>query len=412
MAIIVNEQDTINQWRTKFNTFSEYVGALENLQVPAEDDSSQYVNVVSAINAINSKLNPTLIDLLSDNAQNSSVNKFYYDSSSGIVTFISRDILDSDIGAFDAALFTSGKVDERRIQGLDASVLTSGTLDAARLPASATVQPFSIASTDELPAGATNKYYDQTKVRAAITHAANNYFSFNNSTGELVWEFGVPDSAPSAGTGVTIVGSEVSIGQDVSVSSPVTFSSIVVSGQISAETVGGNMVSNFTQAVEGTASNVMMTPKSTVQNQTRNFNNNLKHVELILPITDNTVRALNYDFSGQGSSYFGGDVPDFVELELVCKTPEHGWGTGDVIQINAGAAPAGGNSGISFQKDKASAPDEFSIIFGENGPGEYGEGTSGRGVVLTSSNWNVKIRMIKFVSSSVNTNENSETYVF
>lgn len=413
-TINIDQFDTLNEWRQKFNLVSSYVGALENLQVPDEDDSSQYSSIVSAINTINSKLNPTLINLLSDNVQNSSVNQFSYDSMSGIVTFISRDILDSDIGTFDAALFTSGKVDERRIQGLDGSILTSGVLDAARLPAAATIEPFSISSTDELPEGATNKYFKETKVRISFSIDSTDYISFNNSTGEIVWEYGQVDSAPVAGTGVTINSNEVSIGQDVGAASDVSFSSVVVSGQISAASVSGDMISNFSQAVGGTASTVMMTPKTTVQNSTKNFNDNLKYAEKTVPLSNGQVTTVRYDFEGQGTDgYFDRTLPDFVELELVCKTAEHGWGEGDTIRINPGAALEGGNVGIAFVKNaRLNGQLAFKVLVGENGPGEYGEGNSGRGFSLTASNWELKVRMMKFVNSSLETNDNASTAVF
>lgn len=82
--------------------------------------------------------------------------------------------------------------------------------------------------------------------------------------------------------------------------------------------------------------------------------------------------------------------PDEHEIILVCKTPEHGYVTGDEIYFGQQSDPAGLEEGIAITRHNNSLLMQMRI--GQNGPGLVTNKNSGTGHILRSANWSVKVR--------------------
>lgn len=425
--ILVDLNDTIEAWRQKTNSLSQYIGSLDNISVPTGDSAGGYSDIVTAVNSVSSKIDPVQIKQeISLNATNSSHTSLSYNPTTGVFTFVSNEIDGSYITDIEAEKITTGTLNTARIPNLDAGKITTGTIDEARLPPSALQPSGEIFSTDSLAEGSLNLYYTDTRARSAISTASPTFIGYDQATGEISW------TGPSlegnqliAGTGVNILnGNQISIGQNVSTSSSVAFGSITSTGSITGASIAGNMIATSAQATAGTATNVAMTPQRVQESVTKSWND---HVMLITwefatstGLSNSTFYDLLYDADGDGENDFGSNqYPDFVELELVCRSSEHGWSIGDVIKVAPTADPALGNNGITVKKNHLTSQPAtgrsrqcMQIRVGEDGPGQYGSATSGAGNVLTASNWYMRVRGLKFKEYRASTNGNTTLYSF
>lgn len=424
--ILVDLNDTIEAWRQKTNSLSQYVGAIDDFVIPSGDSAGGYSDIVKAVNSVSSKVDPAAIKQeISLNATNSSHSSLSYNSTTGVFTFVSNEIDGSFITDIDASRITTGTLNVNRIPNLDAGKITTGTIDVARLPASALQPSGEIYSTDSLDEGSLNLYYTDARARSSISSASPSFIGYNSSTGQISWTGpNLDGNELIAGTGVSISSSnQISIGQNVSTSSSVTFGSVTATGQISGGSIAGNMVATSAQATAGTATDVVMTPQRTQESVTKSWND---HVMLITyeiatgGLANNSFYDLLYDADADGVNDFGeNQYPDFVELELVCRVAEHGWSIGDVIKVGATADPRAGNNGIAVKKNHLTAQPAtgrsrqcMQIRIGEDGPGEYSSGTSGAGRVLTAANWYMRVRALKFMEYRASTSGTTTLYSF
>lgn len=218
--IQIDLNDTIGSFRQKVNSISSVIGDYEDIIVPTSDSAGDYLDIVHSLNTINSKVSPESVrSQLSLVTTNSNHTTLSYNPVSGVFNFVSRDLTDDDITSIDASKITTGTIDAARIPGIDASKITTGTIDANRLPSAALGA--ALGDTDALSEGSTNLYFTTSRARASVSAGAG--INYDTGTG-VISATGI---TLNQGTGVSISGSTISIGQAVGTSDAVKFSSIV-----------------------------------------------------------------------------------------------------------------------------------------------------------------------------------------
>ena len=266
----VNLTDTIESWRTKSNSLSNYVGEPDNLTTTIKTDLVQAMNEIDAQvgdNVTRSKFS------LVKNGSGTYITPSY-DSNTGIFSFQVDPIDAGDVSNLDCGDVTTGTFNTQRIPGLAGTKITSGIVAAAYLPPvgslSGTISASQLASvtSDNLTEGSTNLFFDSARVWASLE--GDSSINIDPATGKFTLTISETQAnavrsgaaSLSAGTGVTILGSTVSIGQAVGTSSAVTFGNIsgsaisgstgTFSGAISGASVTGNMLATQSEATTGT----------------------------------------------------------------------------------------------------------------------------------------------------------------
>ena len=178
----VNLTDTFETWRQKTNLISSNVGDPDNLTTPVTTD------LVQALNEINGRTTQAYIrNSVSLNASNNALHaSMSYNAATGVFSFQSNTITDSDIPTLDASKTGTGIFDAQRIPGLDACKIITGVLDSARMPVGYFDKEFLNNTTDDLQEGATNLYYTDQRVHAAVgIYPNDSTLDYNTGTGQF-----------------------------------------------------------------------------------------------------------------------------------------------------------------------------------------------------------------------------------
>lgn len=131
--VYVDLSNSIEAWRQKTNLTGEYLGDLDNLQVPAPDD----VSIVSAINYLDNKFldSAEIAQLISLTTSGpNSLAQLSYNSANGEFTFVTNPLTPSLVPSLPAGKITSGTLDPARIPNLSATKITSDQLGVAHVP--------------------------------------------------------------------------------------------------------------------------------------------------------------------------------------------------------------------------------------------------------------------------------------
>jgi hypothetical protein len=376
--VLVNLSDTIETFRQKVNSLSNYIGEPDSLTTTSTTD------LVEAINSIKSTSGSTFvrnqISLVATNGASHAT--LTYDSSTGVFNFNSSTISLSDIPNLSASKITTGQFGVARIPNLDASKITTGVFPSSLLPDSA-FSPY-ISSTSDVAEGS-NLYYTDARARAALS-STNSYITYNSGNGEITF-VGLSDSdiigTFASGTGVTIsAGGDISIGQAVATSSNVSFADITATGSISGNTAEGDWVASQAEAEAGTNNTHVMTPLRTKQ-----------AIESIAPESVITFYESGFSVStlvnagGYTYTHGLGGIPDNVTLELKCVTTDGGYVTDDIIEI----ASWGSSPGMSVLKTST----QIIIRNGSGGPGGYPNKINGNGFNINSTRWVLNVKAIR-----------------
>jgi len=131
--VYVDLSNSIEAWRQKTNLTGEYLGDLDNLQVPAPDD----VSIVSAINYLDNKFldSAEIAQLISLTTSGpNSLAQLSYISANGEFTFVTNPLTPSLVPSLPAGKITSGTFDPARIPNISATKITSDQLGVAHVP--------------------------------------------------------------------------------------------------------------------------------------------------------------------------------------------------------------------------------------------------------------------------------------
>lgn len=423
----VNLTDTIESWRTKSNSLSNYVGEPDNLTTTIKTDLVQAMNEIDAQvgdNVTRSKFS------LVKNGSGTYITPSY-DSNTGIFSFQVDPIDAGDVSNLDCGDVTTGTFNTQRIPGLAGTKITSGIVAAAYLPPvgslSGTISASQLASvtSDNLTEGSTNLFFDSARVWTSLE--GDSSINIDPATGKFTLTISETQAnavrsgaaSLSAGTGVTILGSTVSIGQAVGTSSAVTFGNIsgsaisgstgTFSGAISGATVSGNMIASTSEATTGTDNTKVMTP--------------LRVANAIAGITSAGVATTPSDGTASGSLSTGGlatrfissdlvmssgstltvshnlsAVPDIIKYYLVLNSgaSDGGYSAGDILDF----APGGGNfQGPASNVGLASyiTSSTIGLRINSGGPGRYPHKSSSTNFFIDISKWKLRIVATKIL---------------
>lgn len=129
--VYVDLSNSIESWRLKTNLMSEYLGDLDNLTTDNTTD------IVGAVNSIEAKAlsADAAKQLLSVTTSGSATfSTLSYNSTTGVFSYVVRDLNVNDIPNLDAGKITSGVFAAAQIPSIPASRINAGTLDANRIP--------------------------------------------------------------------------------------------------------------------------------------------------------------------------------------------------------------------------------------------------------------------------------------
>lgn len=423
----VNLTDTIESWRTKSNSLSNYVGEPDNLTTTIK------TNLVQAMNEIEAKVGDDVTRSKFSLVKNGSGTYITpsYDSNTGIFAFQVDPIDAGDVSNLDCGDVTTGTFNTQRIPGLAGTKITSGIVAAAYLPSvgslSGTISASQLASvtSDNVTEGSTNLFFDSARVWTSLE--GDSSINIDPATGKFTLTISetqanaVRSGAASltAGAGVSIAGSTISIGQAVGTSSAVTFGNIngsaisgstgTFSGAISGATVSGSMLASVSEATTGTNNTKVMTPL-----RVKNAIDNVSNSGAVTTPSDGTANG-SLSTGGTATRFISSDlvmssgstltvshnlsaVPDIIKYYLVLNTgaSDGGYSAGDVIDF----APGGGDfQPLSSSVGLASyiTTSTIALRIHSGGPGRYPHKSSTTTFAIDVSKWKLRIVATKIL---------------
>tara|TARA_B110000495_G_C23038960_1_gene621831 strand:- start:2844 stop:4157 length:1314 start_codon:yes stop_codon:yes gene_type:complete len=431
----VNLSDTIESWRTKHNSFSDYVGEPDNLTTVNKTDLVQALNEIDA-NTGDSNTR-SLFSLVKTGAGTYITPS--YDSNSGIFSFQVDAIGTGHVADLDAGDVTTGQFNINRIPNLDGTKINSGTVNASYLPAvsalSGAISGTQLAgsTSDNLPEGSTNLFLTDSRVWTSLT--GDSSINIDPLTGQINFICSTTQAnairsgaaGVSAGTGITLTGSTLSIGQPVGTSSAVSFGNIsgnaisgtsgTFSGALSGGTVSGNMLATSSDATTGTDNTKIMTAL-----RVKNAIDNVGSTGIVttpavgtggatgsagsLSTGGKATRFISGDVTtSTGTSYqFNhnlGDIPDVIKYYWVLNpsAADGDYSNGDIIDFAPGIV-----YGVGQLADAVMAPTITSayimVRIGNSGPGRVhfkSSGGVGSNFLLDVTKWKLRIVATKIL---------------
>ncbi len=338
----VNLTDTFETWRQKTNLISSNVGDPDNLTTPVTTDLVQSLNEISGRTTQTYIRNSVSLSA-SNNALHSSLS---YNASTGVFSFQSNTITDSDIPSLDASKTATGIFNAQRIPGIDASKIITGVFDSARMPAGYFDQEFPNSTTDDLQEGASNLYYTDQRVYSAVgIYPGDSTLDYNTATGQfrvnlagLNLALGV-DSATSIGLTQEAIDSAY-INARVDADSGIALTDLsVTTGSASG---GGSLAYN-----NGTGA-FTFAPADMSTAGTRVYRQNIS-------IVNGTVAA---SYQWPATSFPSGisRKPDAINTKLVCTVASGGYSVGDEIFLPPHFnEPAGDDQGYNISWDNSAS---------------------------------------------------------
>ena len=374
----VNLTDTFETFRQKTNLISSNVGDPDNLTTPVTTD------LVQALNEINGRTTQTYIrNSVSLSASNSALHaSMSYNAATGVFSFQSNTITDSDIPALDASKTATGVFNAQRIPGIDASKIVTGVFDSARMPSGYFDKEFLNNTTDDLQEGATNLYYTDQRVYGAVgIYPGDSTLDYNSATGQFrvnITGLGLASGLDSAQTAVIAQGAIDSayINARVNADSGIALSDLSVStGSASG---GGTLAYNNGTGVFS-FSPADLTGSTKIYRQEVNV--------------ASASNSASYFWSASNFPTGISRKPDTINARLVCKSAQGGYSIGDEIYVAASYNDhAGLNEGISSVWDNSES--RVHITVGNNGLGALTQRTGGSSFFASVNNWSIKLGLV------------------
>lgn len=374
----VNLTDTFETWRQKTNLISSNVGDPDNLTTPVTTD------LVQALNEINGRTTQAYIrNSVSLNASNNALHaSMSYNAATGVFSFQSNTITDSDIPTLDASKTGTGIFDAQRIPGLDACKIITGVLDSARMPVGYFDKEFLNNTTDDLQEGSTNLYYTDQRVHAAVgIYPGDSTLDYNTATGQfrvnvggLNLALGV-DSATSISLAQGTIDSAY-INARVDADSGIALSDLSVS---TGSASGGGTLTYSDSTGVFSFSPADLTGSTKVYRQEVN----------VVSVSNSASYFWN-------ASNFPTNIsrkPDAINVRLVCKSAQGGYSIGDEIYNSASYNDVAGlDEGMMVVWDNSES--RVHITVGNNGLGEFVNRTGGDGFLASVNNWSIKLGLV------------------
>jgi hypothetical protein len=369
----VNLTDTFETWRQKTNLISSNVGDPDNLTTPVTTD------LVQALNEINGRTTQAYIrNSVSLNASNNALHaSMSYNAATGVFSFQSNTITDSDIPTLDASKTGTGIFDAQRIPGLDACKIITGVLDSARMPVGYFDKEFLNNTTDDLQEGATNLYYTDQRVHAAVgIYPGDTTLDYNTATGQFrvnVAGLGLAaglDSAQTSGIAQGTIDSAY-IAARVPASGIALTDLSVTTGSASG---GGSLAYNNGTGAFTFAPADLANAGTTVYRQT-------------ITIAGGTNGA---SYQWPASSFPSGisRKPDVISTKFICTSPAGGFAIGDEIYLPPHFnEPAGDQQGYVISWDNSTS--KLISTLGEDGLSLIQNRTGGKWFYAYVTHWNV-----------------------
>ena len=369
----VNLTDTFETWRQKTNLISSNVGDPDNLTTPVTTD------LVQALNEINGRTTQAYIrNSVSLNASNNALHaSMSYNAATGVFSFQSNTITDSDIPTLDASKTGTGIFDAQRIPGLDACKIITGVLDSARMPVGYFDKEFLNNTTDDLQEGATNLYYTDQRVHAAVgIYPGDSTLDYNTATGQFrvnIAGLGLAaglDSAQTSGIAQGTIDSAY-IAARVPASGIALTDLSVTTGSASG---GGSLAYNNGTGAFTFAPADMSTAGTKVYRQT-------------ITIAGGTNGA---SYQWPASSFPSGisRKPDVISTKIICTSPRGGYSIGDEMFLPPHFnEPAGDEQGYNITWDNSVS--KLISTIGEDGISILQERTGGDYFYAYVQHWTI-----------------------
>ena len=357
----VNLTDTFETWRQKTNLISSNVGDPDNLTTPVTTD------LVQALNEINGRTTQAYIrNSVSLNASNNALHaSMSYNAATGVFSFQSNTITDSDIPTLDASKTGTGIFDAQRIPGLDACKIITGVLDSARMPAGYFDKEFLNNATDDLQEGSTNLYYTDQRVHAAVgIYPGDSTLDYNTATGQFRVNLGGLNLALGIDSATSLSLAQGTI-DSAYVAARVPSSGIaltdlsVTTGSASG---GGSLAYNNGTGAFTFAPADMSTAGTRVYRQTVTIAGG--------------VNGASYQWPASSFPTGISRKPDVISTKLICTSPAGGFAIGDEIFLPPHFnEPAGDEQGYNISWDNSAS--KLISTLGEDGISILQERTGG-----------------------------------
>jgi len=357
----VNLTDTFETFRQKTNLISSNVGDPDNLTTPVTTD------LVQALNEINGRTTQSYIrNSVSLNASNNALHaSMSYNAATGVFSFQSNTITDSDIPTLDASKTGTGIFDAQRIPGLDACKIITGVLDSARMPVGYFDKEFLNNTTDDLQEGSTNLYYTDQRVHAAVgIYPGDSTLDYNTATGQFR---------------VNLAGLNLALGIDSATSISLTQGTID-SAYVAARTPSSGIALTDLSVTTGSASGggslaynngtgaFTFAPADMSTAGTRVYRQNITIA--------GGVNGASYQWPSTSFPSGISRKPDVISTKLICTSPAGGFSIGDEIFLPPHFnEPAGDEQGYNISWDNSAS--KLISTLGEDGISLLQERTGG-----------------------------------
>lgn len=357
----VNLTDTFETFRQKTNLISSNVGDPDNLTTPVTTD------LVQSLNEINGRTTQSYIrNSVSLNASNNALHaSMSYNAATGVFSFQSNTITDSDIPTLDASKTGTGIFDAQRIPGLDACKIITGVLDSARMPVGYFDKEFLNNTTDDLQEGSTNLYYTDQRVHAAVgIYPGDSTLDYNTATGQFR---------------VNLAGLNLALGIDSATSISLTQGTID-SAYVAARTPSSGIALTDLSVTTGSASGggslaynngtgaFTFAPADMSTAGTRVYRQNITIA--------GGVNGASYQWPSTSFPSGISRKPDVISTKLICTSPAGGFSIGDEIFLPPHFnEPAGDEQGYNISWDNSAS--KLISTLGEDGISLLQERTGG-----------------------------------
>ena len=357
----VNLTDTFETFRQKTNLISSNVGDPDNLTTPVTTD------LVQALNEINGRTTQSYIrNSVSLNASNNALHaSMSYNAATGVFSFQSNTITDSDIPTLDASKTGTGIFDAQRIPGLDACKIITGVLDSARMPVGYFDKEFLNNTTDDLQEGSTNLYYTDQRVHSAVgIYPGDSTLDYNTGTGQFR---------------VNLAGLNLALGIDSATSISLTQGTID-SAYVAARTPSSGIALTDLSVTTGSASGggslaynngtgaFTFAPADMSTAGTRVYRQNITIA--------GGVNGASYQWPSTSFPSGISRKPDVISTKLICTSPAGGFSIGDEIFLPPHFnEPAGDEQGYNISWDNSAS--KLISTLGEDGISLLQERTGG-----------------------------------
>lgn len=374
----VNLTDTFETWRQKTNLISSNVGDPDNLTTPVTTD------LVQALNEINGRTTQAYIrNSVSLNASNNALHaSMSYNAATGVFSFQSNTITDSDIPTLDASKTGTGIFDAQRIPGLDACKIITGVLDSARMPAGYFDKEFLNNTTDDLQEGSTNLYYTDQRVHAAVgIYPGDSTLDYNTATGQFRVNLGGLNLALGIDSATSLSLAQGTI-DSAYVAARVPSSGIaltdlsVTTGSASG---GGSLAYNNGTGAFTFAPADMSTAGTRVYRQTVTIAGG--------------VNGASYQWPASSFPTGISRKPDVISTKLICTSPAGGFAIGDEIFLPPHFnEPAGAQQGYNISWDNSAS--KLISTLGEDGISLIQERTGGDYFYAYVTHWTMAHNLV------------------